>query len=369
MPFAGTFAAFYIFKLLLFWACASAASFWLFTRLHRWLAIRKNQPYDYLASPALASIKLATFQIFWSLVLLFALIALSGKLHLTKGDAGVLASVALYTYVCVLIFLGQWQIGKLIPVSGFWSARLLWLPLGIFIQLAVLSSYFGFHYVYKTTNPEQYEQEGSIYPSAQMSPSPHLVQIRPSKVTLTIPSNHIEYIQAIRLPSYQETNTSKFWTRVELVFLLPEFQPKTVKNAEAFLATPSTDLVTVQISATSKGDGYNINKMWKTSGLDRENALNDKRVKQGSLYVGTEPQTGFKEYHLIGMAHRWLLTDDHVIRCQVQTGGGTVLQPCETTYEFPNNITLTYAFPYARRSEWRAIDDFVKATYASYPQR
>lgn len=352
---------------LLFWAVTSALVFLLLIHAHRWAAFRRHQAYDYRSAPYKAALKLAAQQIATGLILILAGMVATIKFNVNPGDPRIEYFFFLPFFLLV-VFLGQRQAKLTIPLSGLWSAQIFWIPIGIAAQLLVFTGYHGFNFGNKTLYPERYEKERSVLPSAPTSPLPEIIQLRPSKVTLSIPGNHIRYIHTLRLHGYESTYAHRFTDRVELGFLLPDFQAQIKENKKLFSTKKSTDLLTIQIYPSSTSSSLNINETWKQAGLYQNTPLNEGRIARGELYVGTNAQTELTEYHWKGM-HRWFLSGNLVIRCMEQQGGWEILQPCEATHSYPNNLMVTYSFPYARLNEWRTIDDFVKATYASYPQR
>lgn len=356
---------------LLFWAVTSSLVFLLLIHAHRWAAFRRHQAYDYRSPPFGAILKLAAQQIATGLILIFVVMVVTIKFNVNPGNPRI-EYLFFLTFFLSVVFLGQRQAKFLIPLPGLWSARIFWIPIGIGAQLLVFIGYLSFHFGNKTLYSERYEKERSVLPSAPTSLLPQIVQLRPSKITLSIPGNHIRYIHTLRLHDYESTYAHKFTDRVELGFLLPDFQAQTQENKKLFFTEKSTDLLTMQIYPSSADNNLDTNKAWDRADLARKTPLNESFIARGIIYVGHDTQTGLTEYHWMGgAAERWFISKSRnlVVRCMGHEGGWLILQPCDATHSYPNNLTVTYSFPYARLSDWQAIDNFVKATFAAYPQR
>ncbi len=293
--------------------------------------------------------------------------------HIDDGKGLNALTGGFFLLVCSL--LAQRQVCKVFRLS-FWQPRLLKVPLGVASQILLIMLFFAGSWLSAQVWPERYEHQRTIRPENPFSKQMQDIQLRPSNVRLSIPSNHISSVREDYLPRYLQTFSSRMQTEVTVEFLFPNYAIRTQGNDSVFRNYANRDRLSIRIKPSAVRQGLSLKKEWEIqTGLDTNSSpaveAGQSAVEAGgsrhNVLITHDEATQLTLYSAEGRIWKWYASGEHVIRCLAHASSVPLIgQPCDVEHHLPNGVDLVYSFPLSRLAQWQEIDSFTRSTFAGY---
>lgn len=211
------------------------------------------------------------------------------------------------------------------------------------------------------------------------SDSLRAIDLRPTHISISIPSNQLWYIhtnEVARGYPQNEPNVGKPWDRAEVRLLLPNFETRTPENEPAFNQAGGGNLFILTIMMPQGFDG-DTRRAWKIINLipidaDHEKLLEllkqDDRVKPARL-ISRNDALGLDEYDgKDELGSRYFKDGDFVLRCWKRPLA-VIQNLCESSFNLPNGLLVNFEFPRAYLPQWRKIREHAERSANSFPSQ
>lgn len=202
------------------------------------------------------------------------------------------------------------------------------------------------------------------------------VDLRPTDITISVPSDQLWYVhtnEVARGWPESEKYAGKPWDRVDVRFLLPNFQKRTPENELAFGRDSGAHLFILTIMMPQGFDG-DVRRAWKLINLipvDAESAKlvellkADERAKPAQLIarheeLGLDEYDGKDEY-----GSRYFKSDSFIMRCW-SPPLSQIRHLCESSFNLPNGLLVTFQFPRTYLPQWKRMREQAEASAGGY---
>ena len=223
------------------------------------------------------------------------------------------------------------------------------------IVAIIIFSFFTFYVIHHVITRDSFEKDHASTQTAtdiKFSSELQKIRLRPSDRLVVVPANHLWFVHKDRIHSASGTQdipyVGKMWNRVEVMFLLPNFDVRNKANENFFSEDDGQDLIEITIFKARPLSG-DVRKAWS----------------ERAVFVKRHTDFKLNEYQ---WKHKWFRSDSGiVIGCwEAVPEVFDFSYMCTSTYSPLDGINVNYAFHMDKISEWERIDSFVRKTVKGY---
>ena len=197
------------------------------------------------------------------------------------------------------------------------------------------------------------------------------VRLRPFADHVFVPANHLWYIHKNRITSgcgqYDIPHVGKMWNRIDVRFLLPNFDARTKENEKLFWDNDGKNLIQITFFK-SKGCDGDVRYHWAII----NGFIGKVGIHQVESFNNNKPLDVFKKHSDLKLNEykwdeKWFKSDSGIVmKCWNAMPFSHFSYQCDSSYSPLHGITVNYSFHIEKLSEWEKINNFVHKTVNSY---